>query len=161
MGQVPLYYNHFNTGRPPDTNNKFTSKYLDVPWTPLFPFGYGLSYTQFKITNLQLSAPRIPANGRLTVSVDVENVGKRAGDEVVQLYIRDVAASMSRPVKELKGFERVTLGPGEKKRVEFALDAEHLGFYNRKMRFVVEPGEFKVMVGPNSQDADRNEFSSG
>ncbi|MCM3901701.1 MAG: glycoside hydrolase family 3 C-terminal domain-containing protein, partial [Pyrinomonadaceae bacterium] len=133
VGQVPLYYNHFNTGRPPDTNNKYTSKYLDVPWTPLFPFGYGLSYTQFKITNLQISAPSIQANGRLTVSVDVENVGKRAGDEVVQLYIRDVAASITRPVKELKGFERITLGPGEKKHVEFMLGPEHLGFYDRKM----------------------------
>jgi beta-glucosidase len=152
VGQIPLYYNYLNTGRPPDTNNKYTSKYLDVPWSPLYSFGHGLSYTQFKITNLQLSAPRIPANGKLTVTVDVENVGKRAGDEVVQLYIRDVAASMSRPVKELKGFERATLGPGQKKRVEFALDASHLGFYNRSMRFVVEPGEFKVMVGPNSQD---------
>jgi len=152
VGQVPLYYNHFNTGRPPDINNKYTSKYLDVPWTPLFPFGYGLSYTQFKISNPKLSAPRISANGKLTISVDVENVGKRAGDEVVQLYIRDVAASMARPVKELKGFERVTLGPGEKKQVEFMLGPEQLGFYNRNMRFVVEPGEFKVMVGPNSQD---------
>ena len=160
VGQVPLYYNHMNTGRPPDANNKYTSKYLDVPWTPLFPFGYGLSYTQFKITNLQLSAPSIPANGKLTVSVDVENVGKRAGDEVVQLYIRDVAASVTRPVKELKGFQRVTLAPGEKKRVEFALDSEQLGFYDRKMRFVVEPGEFKVMVGPNSEDVDRSESSS-
>lgn len=158
VGQVPLYYNHFNTGRPPDVNNKYTSKYLDVPWTPLFPFGYGLSYTQFKITNLQLSATSIPANGTLKVSVDVENVGKRAGDEVVQLYIRDVAASISRPVKELKGFERITLGPREKKRVEFVLDAEHLGFYNRKMRFVVEPGEFKVMVGPNSEDLIESTF---
>jgi beta-glucosidase len=152
VGQVPLYYNHFNTGRPPDPNNKYTSKYLDVPWTPLFPFGHGLSYTQFKITTLQLSSSRIQANGKLTVSVEVENVGKRAGDEVVQLYIRDVAASMSRPLKELKGFERVTLGPAEKKRVEFSLGPEQLGFHDRKMRFVVEPGEFKVMVGPNSQD---------
>lgn len=158
VGQIPLYYNHFNTGRPPDINSKYTSKYLDLPWTPLFPFGYGLSYTQFKITNLQLSASRIPANGKLTVSVDVENVGKRAGDEVVQLYIRDVAASMTRPVKELKGFERVRLEPGMKRRVEFALNPEQLGFYNRKMSFVVEPGDFKVMVGPNSQDLIETSF---
>ena len=158
VGQIPLYYNHFNTGRPPDANNKYTSRYLDVPWTPLFPFGFGLSYTQFKITNLQLSAPRIPANGKLTVSVDVENVGKRAGDEVVQLYIRDVVASVTRPVKELKAFERVTLAAGEKKRVEFTLGPEQLGFYNRQMRFVVEPGEFKVMVGPNSQDLIESSF---
>jgi beta-glucosidase len=158
VGQVPIYYNHMNTGRPPEANNRYTSKYVDVPWTPLFPFGYGLSYTQFKITNLQLSAQSIPANGKLTVSVDVENAGKRAGDEVVQLYIRDVAASMTRPVKELKGFQRVTLQPGEKRRVEFVLTAAQLGFWNREMRFVVEPGEFKVMVGPNSEDLIETKF---
>ncbi len=158
VGQLPLYYNHFNTGRPPDINNRYTSKYLDVPWTPLFPFGYGLSYTQFKITNLQLSTARITANGKLTVSVDLENLGKRAGDEVVQLYIRDVVASMTRPVKELKGFERVRLEPGMKRRVEFEVNSEQLGFYNRKMRFVVEPGDFKVMVGPNSQDLIESTF---
>ncbi len=152
VGQIPLYYNHKNTGRPPDAKNKYTSKYLDVDWRPLFPFGYGLSYTQFKITNLQLSAQRIPLNGKLTVTVEVENTGKRAGDEVVQLYIRDVAASVTRPVKELKGFQRVTLQPGEKKRVEFVLTAEQLGIWNRQMRFTVEPGEFKVMVGANSED---------
>ncbi|MFN2498212.1 MAG: glycoside hydrolase family 3 N-terminal domain-containing protein [Pyrinomonadaceae bacterium] len=152
VGQVPIYYNYMNTGRPPEANNRYTSKYLDVPWTPLFPFGYGLSYTKFKITSLQVSAPRIPPDGRLTVSVNVENVGKRSGDEVVQLYIRDVAASVTRPVKELKGFQRVTLQPAEKKRLEFALTAEHLGFWNREMRFTVEPGKFKVMVGANSED---------
>jgi beta-glucosidase len=152
VGQEPLYYNHTNTGRPPDAKNKYTSKYLDVDWTPLFPFGYGLSYTKFEITNLRLSAQRIPSNGKVTVSVDVRNTGKRAGDEVVQLYIRDVAASVTRPVKELKGFQRVTLQPGETRRIEFLLSAEQLGFWNRQMRFVVEPGEFKVMVGSNSED---------
>lgn len=100
----------------------------------------------------------MPANGKLTVSVDVENVGRRAGDEVVQLYIRDTAASMTRPVKELKGFQRVTLQPGEKKRLEFVLTGEQLGFWNREMRFVVEPGEFKVMVGPNSEDLIETKF---
>jgi beta-glucosidase len=152
VGQVPIYYNHMNTGRPPEANNRYTSKYLDVPWTPLFPFGYGLSYTQFKISNLQLSARRISPVGKLMVRVDVENVGRRPGDEVVQLYIRDVAASMTRPVKELKGFRRITLQPGEKKRVEFLLTVEELGFWNREMRFTVEPGQFKVMVGANSED---------
>jgi beta-glucosidase len=155
VGQIPLYYNYKNTGRPPDANNKYTSKYLDVDWRPLFPFGYGLSYTQFKITNLQLSAHTVQSlrgNDRIMVSVDVENTGKRTGDEVVQLYIHDVAASVTRPVKELKGFQRVTLQPGEKKRLEFALTAKELGFWNREMRFTVEPGEFKVMVGANSED---------
>jgi len=149
---VPIYYNRMNTGRPPEANNRYTSKYLDVPWTPQFPFGYGLSYTRFKITNLQLSAQRISATGKLTASIEVENVGKRSGDEVVQLYIRDMAASMTRPVKELKGFQRITLQPGEKKRVEFLLTTEELAFWNRDMRFTVEPGEFKVMVGANSED---------
>ncbi len=158
VGQVPIYYNHMNTGRPPEANNRYTSKYLDVPWTPLFPFGYGLSYTQFKITNLQVSAKSIRRNGKLIVSVEVENVGKRTGDEVVQLYIRNVAASMTRPVKELKGFQRVTLQPGEKRRVEFLLTGEQLGFWNREMRFVVEPGDFKVMVGPNSEDVIETKF---
>jgi beta-glucosidase len=158
VGQVPIYYNHMNTGRPPEANNRYTSKYLDVPWTPLFPFGYGLSYTQFKITNLQFSAQRIKANGKLNVSVEVENVGKRPGDEVVQLYIRDVAASMTRPVKELKGFQRVTLQPGEKKTVDFTLGPEQMGFYNREMRLVVEPGEFKVMVGSSSVDVIEKRF---
>ncbi len=158
VGQVPLYYNHKNTGRPPDANNKYTSKYLDVPWTPLFPFGYGLSYTRFKFSNLQLSAQRIRPDGSLTATVELENVGPRAGDEVVQLYIRDVYASVTRPVKELKGFQRVTLQPGEKKRVEFKLTSGELGFYNREMKFVVEPGEFRVMVGPNSAELIESKF---
>jgi beta-glucosidase len=152
VGQEPLYYNHMNTGRPPDANNKYSSKYLDVPWTPLFPFGYGLSYTQFQLSNLRLSQRTIRPDGRVTVSVDVTNTGKRVGDEVVQLYIRDVAASVTRPVRELKGFQRVTLRPGEKRMVEFTLTPALLGLYNREMRFVVEPGEFKVMVGTSSAD---------
>jgi len=152
VGQIPIYYNHLNTGRPPDPSNRYNSKYSDIPSTPLFPFGYGLSYTTFKISNLQLSAPQINVNGKLTVSVEVENMGRRAGDEVVQLYIRDPVASMARPVKELKGFQRVSLQPGAKKRVEFVLASEQLGFWNRELRYVVEPGEFRVMVGANSVD---------
>lgn len=158
VGQVPIYYNHMNTGRPPEANNRYTSKYLDAPWTPQFPFGYGLSYTEFKISNLQISAQQIRPDGSLTASVDVENVGKRAGDEVIQLYIRDVAASMTRPVKELKGFQRVTLQPGEKKQLKFVLTAAELGFWNREMRFVVEPGVFMVMVGSNSEALIETKF---
>ena len=159
VGQVPLYYNHMNTGRPPNEKEKYTSKYLDVPWMPLYPFGYGLSYTQFRISNLQLSAASIRPDGRITAGFDVENVGQRAGDEVVQLYIRDVAASVTRPVKELKGFQRITLQPAEKRHVEFVLGPEHLGFYNRELRWVVEPGEFKVMAGSNSQDVSEKSFA--
>ena len=159
VGQVPIYYNHMNTGRPPEAQNRYTSKYYDLPWTPLFPFGYGLSYTTFKIGKPQLSAASIVATGKLTVSVEVENTGRRAGDEVVQLYIRDLVASMTRPVKELKGFQRVSLQPGEKRRVEFVLGPEHLGFWNREMRYVVEPGEFQVMVGSNSVDVLEAKFN--
>jgi beta-glucosidase len=152
LGQVPLYYNHLNTGRPPDPNSKWNSKYIDVDWKPLFPFGHGLSYTQFALSNLQLSARTIPVDGKLTVSVDVQNSGNRAGDEVVQLYIRDVAASRARPVKELKGFERITLRPGEKRKLTFTLSSSQLGFYNREMRYMVEPGTFNISVGNSSED---------
>ncbi|MDQ3133938.1 MAG: beta-glucosidase BglX, partial [Acidobacteriota bacterium] len=158
VGQLPLYYNYKRTGRPP-TDQKYTSKYLDVPWTPLYPFGYGLSYTEFKLANLQLSAQSIRPDGQLTASIEVENTGKRVGDEVVQLYLRDVAASVTRPVKELKGFQRVTLRPGEKRRISFNLTSEHLGFYNREMRFVVEPGAFKVFLGTSSADGLEANFT--
>jgi len=157
-GQVPIYYNHLNTGRPPDAGNRYNSKYIDAPWTPQFPFGFGLSYTQFKISNVAISATQIRPDGTIRVTADVENTGKRAGDEVVQLYVRDVAASIARPVKELKGFQRVTLQPGQKRSVEFVLRPEHLGFYNAQMKFVVEPGEFRVMVGSNSQDVIEKTF---
>ena len=157
LGQVPIYYNHKSTGRPP-TDQKYTSKYLDVPVTPLYPFGYGLSYTQFKFGPPRLSATSISPNGQLTVNVEVENIGQRTGDEVVQLYIRDDASSVTRPIKELKGFQRITLRSGEKRSVQFTLKPEHLGFYNREMRFVVEPGSFKVMVGPNSEDLQETSF---
>jgi len=149
VGQLPLYYNHKNTGRPP-TDQKYTSKYLDVPVTPLYPFGHGLSYTEFRLSNLQLSAPRVGRGGSVRLSVEVENVGRRDGDEVVQLYIRDVAASVARPVRELKGFERVSLRAGERRRVEFTLGPEQLGFYDSRVRWTVEPGEFKVFVGTSS-----------
>ncbi len=152
VGQLPLYYAHKNTGRPPDPNNKYTSKYLDVPVTPLYPFGYGLSYTQFKLSDLRLSAQTIAPNGSVTVSVEIENTGKRAGDEVVQLYLQDEAASVTRPVKELRGFERVTLKAGEKRRIQFTLAPKELGFLNREMKFMVEPGKFNVTVGTNSVD---------
>src|SRR6266404_2238501 len=158
VGQVPLYYNHTNTGRPPDPNNKYTSKYLDAPVTPLFPFGFGLSYTRFRISNLRVAASSVKPDGRTAVTVEVENTGSRAGDEVVQLYIMRTGVSVTRPVRELKGFERITLRPGEMRRVEFALAPEHLGFYNRDMRFVVEPGEIKVFVGPNSVEGLETSF---
>ena len=148
-GQTPIYYSQKSTGRPP-TDQKYTSKYLDAPWTPLYPFGHGLSYTQFRLSNLRLDNARVRPGGKVTVSVEVENAGRRAGDEVVQLYVQDVASSVTRPLRELKGFERVALAPGERRTVSFTLAPEHLGFYDREMRFRVEPGAFKVFAGTSS-----------
>jgi beta-glucosidase len=150
VGQVPLYYNHLNTGRPFDEQDKYTSKYLDAPSTPLYPFGYGLSYTTFHVSDLQLSATRIAVDGQIVVRVMVENTGRHAGEEVVQLYLRDVTASVTRPVLELKGFRRIALKPGERRSIEFTLTSDALGFYNRDMRWIVEPGEFRVRVGTSS-----------
>jgi beta-glucosidase len=158
VGQIPIYYNHKNTGRPPDASNKYTSKYLDAPWTPLYPFGYGLSYTQFRLSDLHLKPARIRPDGKIAISVELENTGKRAGDEVVQLYVRDVVASETRPVKELKGFQRVTLRAGEKRHVEFLLTAAQLGFWHRDNRFVVEPGTFEIFVGTNSANGLEAQF---
>ena len=150
VGQVPLHYNHLNTGRPAQAGNRYTSKYLDVPTGPLFAFGHGLSYTRFQLSGLKLSRREIPPDGRLAVSVDVKNVGDHPGDEVVQLYIRDLVASVARPVKELAGFERVSLQTGETKTLHFELGPERLGLYNRQLQFVVEPGEFRLFVGTSS-----------
>lgn len=150
VGQVPIYYNYKMTGRPPSETDKYTSKYLDTPWTPLYPFGHGLSYTEFRLSDLRLSAGMIAPDGTVTVSVNVENVGTREGDEVVQLYVSDVVRSVSPPVQELKGFERVTLPPGRHTRVQFTLTSEHLGFYNREMTWVVEPGQFRIRVSNSS-----------
>lgn len=157
VGQVPTYYNHKNTGRP-ISDDKFTSKYLDLPNTPLYPFGYGLSYTQFSYTNLRLSVDKVKSNGTLTVSVDVKNAGKMKGDEIVQLYVQDEVGSVTRPVKELKGFRRITLDAGETKTVTFNLPVSQLAFYDREMKFVVEPGMFKVFVGTNSADVMQARF---
>jgi len=152
LGQVPLYYNHRNTGRPPDVNNKFSSKYIDVPVTPRYPFGYGLSYTTFAYSNLKLSATRARASDSITATVTVANTGNREGTEVVQLYVRDEVASVSRPVHELKGFRRVTLKPGESRSIDLRIALKDLGFYGLDMKPVVEPGTFRVFVGANSAE---------
>ncbi len=151
VGQVPIYYNFKNTGRP-SSAERWTSKYIDLPYTPLFPFGHGLSYTRFEYSNLKIMPETIKTDGKVKVSVDVQNVGKRTGDEVVQLYIRDAVGSVTRPVKELKGFKRLTLKPNEKRAVEFTLGPEELSFTNREMRCVVEPGVINIMVGKSSED---------
>src|SRR5688500_14062506 len=143
-GQMPLNYNHKNTGRPPVANQKYTSKYIDVPWTPLYPFGHGLSYTTFAYRNLRLSAPTMRPSDTLIVSVDVTNTGDRAGDEIVQLYIRDEVGTLTRPVKELRGFRRITLQPGETQSVSFPLGSKDLAFHDTALDLVVEPGFFRV-----------------
>ena len=150
-GQVPLYYNHLNTGRPAVAKEKYTSKYLDIPWTPLYPFGFGLSYTTFAYKNLRLSTDQMRAGDTLGVSVDVANTGSRTGEEVVQLYIRDDVASVAQPVKALKGFERVTLAAGETKTVRFKVSPEALALYDSTLRRVVEPGAFTIYVGGSSE----------
>ena len=158
VGQVPIHHDAKLTGRPPDEKNKYTSKYLDLPWTPLYPFGHGLSYTQFKLSNLRLSQARIRPDGEIVASADIENAGERAGDEVVQLYVRDVVASITRPVQELAGFQRVTLGPGETRTLRFTLTRAQLGFYDREMRWVVEPGLFRVRLGTSSEGGLEGSF---
>ena len=158
VGQIPIYYNHKNTGRPFQDAQKYTSKYLDIPNTPLYPFGHGLSYTEFRLSNLQLDKTQILPTGSVKVSVEVENIGKRAGDEVVQLYIHDVAASVTRPIKELRGFQRITLKAGEKRKVEFTLSPKELAFYNRALKPIVEIGEFQVFVGTSSENGLQADF---
>ncbi|MDW7680857.1 MAG: glycoside hydrolase family 3 C-terminal domain-containing protein, partial [bacterium] len=149
VGQIPIFYNHKHTGRPP-SSEKFTSKYLDVPVTPLFLFGYGLSYTKFKFSNLKVSVEKTDEMTKILGGVEVQNIGDRIGDEIVQLYIQDVVASTTRPVKELKRFRRISLEPNEKKKVEFQLNTNELGFYNQNLEYVVEPGVFKIWIGPSS-----------
>ena len=160
VGQVPIYYNHLNTGRPcPKWFTKFTSNYLDVDNEPLYPFGYGLSYTTFSYGQPTLSATSMTRDGSLRASVTVTNTGSREGTEVVQLYIRDLVGSVARPVKELKDFSRITLKPGESKVVEFVITPEKLKFYNSQLKFDCEPGEFDVMIGPNSRDVQTLRFT--
>jgi len=150
VGQIPIYYNMKNTGRPIVENDRWTSKYIDSPNTPLLPFGYGLSYTTFDYNNLKIENKKVSIPGTVKISADITNTGSVAGHEVVQLYIRDLVGSVTRPVKELKGFERIYLEPGETKTVTFELTTCNLKFYDINMEYNVEPGEFKVWVGPNS-----------
>ena len=154
VGQIPLFYNHKNTGRPlPEGKwfEKFRSNYLDVDNDPLYPFGYGLSYTNFQYSNITLSAPTMGQDGSVTAMVTVTNTGKYDGAEVVQLYIRDLVGSITRPVKELKGFDKIFLKAGESKTVSFKITPELLRFYDYELNFVAEPGDFDIMIGGSSQ----------
>ena len=151
-GQIPLYYNHLNTGRPydPTHRNPFTSYYLDVPNTPLYPFGYGLSYTTFVIDDSHLSSDVMTMSDKVLLTVSIKNKGQMAGQEVVQVYVRDRVAWIARPIKELKAFQKVMLLPSEQKTLTFTIDKHMLGYHNQEGQFVVEPGQFDVMVGTDS-----------
>lgn len=159
MGQIPVYYNHLNTGRPVGEGTqkfvKFQSNYLDVRNEPLYPFGYGLSYTTFEYSDVTLSNNQMKVDGAIAASVTVKNTGRYDADEVVQLYIRDVVGSISRPVKELKGFQRIHLNAGESQTVTFEITPDLLRFYDYNLDYVIEPGDFDIMIGPNSRDVKR------
>lgn len=158
-GQIPIYYAQKNTGRPNVDNSKYTSRYIDSPNEPLFPFGYGLSYTHFSYSNLQLSADKMSPKQKLKISFTLKNDGDRDGTEIAQLYIRDMVASVTRPIKQLRGFERVELKAGESRVVKMELSVDDLKFYNKKMQLVAEPGEFKVMVGGSSASLIEKSFN--
>ena len=160
VGQIPIYYNHEPTGRPCDPTFKWNSRYRDIPTcAPLYPFGYGLSYTTFDVSNLRLSSHTMPSSGSVTATVDVKNTGSRSGDEVVQLYIHDPVATISQPVRRLRGFERVSLAPGQTKTVSFRLDRSDVGFYDDLGNFVVEPGTIDVYAGDSSEAGLTDSFT--
>ena len=159
LGQVPIYYNHKNTGRPSAPNSpKFQSNYLDAPNSPLFPFGYGLSYTSFSYSDLSIDKKEMKASEQINASVTVTNNGNYDGEEVVQLYIRDVVGSITRPLKELKGFQKVFLKKGESKKIVFTIGINDLKFYNSDLKWAAEPGDFEVMIGTNSDQVNKSSF---
>jgi beta-glucosidase len=161
VGQIPIYYNHKNTGRPfrDEAFAKFKSNYLDVSNDPLFPFGFGLSYTTFTYGDLKLSKTEIASSETIEVRITVTNSGNFDGDETVQLYIQDLVGTVTRPVKELKGFQKIHLSKGESKEVIFKIGVNDLKFYNKDLKWVAEPGEFKVYVGTNSRDVKEAKFT--
>lgn len=152
-GQIPIYYNHFNTGRPSINEEKlYKSSYIDLPNTPKFPFGYGLSYTTFNYSNLKLSKTKMSASETIEVTLNITNTGKYEGEEVIQLYLQDKFASLIRPISELKDFQKIKLGIGETKTITFVIDNQKLSFYNEKLEFNSEPGDFNLMIGSSSED---------
>jgi beta-glucosidase len=160
LGQVPIYYNHEPTGRPCDPNQKYVSRHRDIPsCAPLFAFGHGLSYTTFEVSDLRLSSSTVSKNGSLRASVTVTNTGRRKGDEVVQLYLHDPVASISQPVRRLRGFERVTLNPGASRTITFTLDKSDFGLYDNRGKLVVEPGQIDVYAGNSSSAAMMQSFT--
>ncbi|WP_052334045.1 beta-glucosidase BglX [Pedobacter sp. V48] len=162
VGQIPLYYSHKNTGRPLEDGkwfSKFRSNYIDVSNDPLYPFGYGLSYTTFNYSDIKLDKDKFKSGETINASVIVKNTGSREGKEVVQLYIRDLIGSSTRPVKELKHFEKIDLKAGESKTVNFKITVDDLKFFNSELKYVAEPGDFKVFIGTNSRDVKTNQFT--
>ena len=162
VGQIPLFYNHKNTGRPLKKGNwfeKFRSNYIDVSNEPLYPFGYGLSYTTFDYSDVKLDKNLLTEKGEITLSVKVSNTGKHDGAEIVQLYVRDIEGSITRPVKELKGFKKVFIKAGTSEVVDFKIDAETIKFYNYDLEYVAEPGDFEAMVGTSSDNVSTVQFS--
>lgn len=163
-GQLPVYYGHKNTGRPMEGGGTvqfgepFKSRYIDLPNEPLYPFGYGLSYTTFEYRDLRVETPIVSTSGILIASASIKNTGQRAGAEVAQLYVRDLVGNVTRPVKELKGFQRITLEPGAEQTVRFEVPVEQLGFWGIDMRYAVEPGTFKVWIGPSSTEGLEGQF---
>lgn len=160
-GQLPLYYSHKSTGRPYDgtSNSKFVSRYIDSSNDPLYPFGYGLSYTKFEYSPVKLSSSSLRNGGKIEASVELKNTGKFDGQEVVQLYIQDIYGSVTRPVKELKGFQKVFLKKGESKKITFTIDVEMLKFFNADLKFAAESGDFNVFIGTNSSDVREAKFN--
>jgi len=158
VGQVPLYYSHKKTGRPYNPEDSYTSRYLDVSNEPLYPFGYGLSYTTFEYSAMQVDKEKLGFGQTLNISVNVKNTGEYEGEEIVQLYTRDMVGSVTRPVKELKGFRKISLEPGQEKRVEFTLTSNDLRFFTAEMNYQAEPGKYKVFVGSSSADVMEGNF---
>ena len=161
VGQIPLFYNQKNTGRPADVQNpdpRYVSKYLDVDNSPLYPFGYGLSYTTFKYSDTTLDTNILTQNSTIKASVAITNTGNYDGEEIVQLYIKDVVGSITRPVKELKGFKKIFLKKGETKQVDFIIKVDDLKFYNNKFEFVFEEGDYELFIAGNSNHKFTNKF---
>ena len=162
VGQVPIYYNHDPAGRPCNKDVKWNSQHRDIPsCDPLFDFGFGLSYTTFEVSNLHLSSSTVSPEGSVEATVSVKNTGAEKGDEVVQVYIHDPVATISQPVRRLRGFERVTLAPGESRTVTFTLDKSDFGFYDNRGKFVVEPGQIDVYAGNSSKAEMKESFTVG
>ncbi|MDD3323230.1 MAG: fibronectin type III-like domain-contianing protein [Paludibacter sp.] len=160
VGQVPIFYNHKNTGRPASTTPEkiFTTRYIDISNQPLYPFGFGLSYTSFEYSEIKLSSDKLISGEILKAKVKVKNVGKYKGVETTQLYIRDMVASITRPVKELKKFQKIELEPGENKEIEFDISEEDLKFWNNNKQFISEPGKFQLFIGTDSENVKTADF---